>query len=76
MFNNGNYYQQLLKYSLEVKCPSIIQIDLDLRRTFPEEERVMNENFQRSLRNVLMCYSLLFLLQGKFFLNLNQFELY
>ena len=57
MFNNGNYYQQLLKYSLEVKCPSIIQIDLDLRRTFPEEERVMNENFQRSLRNVLVCYS-------------------
>ena len=57
MFNNGNYYQQLLKYSLEVKCPSIIQIDLDLRRTFPEEERVMNEQFQKSLRNVLMCYS-------------------
>ena len=57
MFNNGNYYQQLLKYSLEVKCPSIIQIDLDLRRTFPEEERVMNENFQKSLRNVLVCYS-------------------
>ena len=57
MFNNGNYYQQLLKYSLEVKCPSIIQIDLDLRRTFPEEERVMNENFQKSLRNILVCYS-------------------
>ena len=57
MFNNGNYYQQLLKYSLEVKCPSIIQIDLDLKRTFPEEERVMDEKFQRSLRNVLICYS-------------------
>ena len=57
MFNNGNYYQQLLKYSLEVKCPSIIQIDLDLKRTFPEEERVMDEKFQKSLRNVLICYS-------------------
>ena len=52
-----NYYQQLLKYSLEVKCPSIIQIDLDLKRTFPEEERVMDEKFQKSLRNVLICYS-------------------
>ena len=57
MFNNGNYYQQLLKYSLEVKCPSIIQIDLDLKRTFPDEERVMDEKFQQSLRNVLVCYS-------------------
>ena len=57
MDNNGNYYQQLLKYSLEVKCPSIIQIDLDLRRTFPDEEKVMNEKFQKSLRNILMCYS-------------------
>ena len=57
MFNNGNYYQQLLKYSLEVKCPSIIQIDLDLKRTFPEDERVMDENFQKSLRNILVCYS-------------------
>ena len=57
MFNNGNYYQQLLKYSLEVRCPSIIQIDLDLKRTFPEEERVMDEKFQKSLRNVLICYS-------------------
>ena len=30
---------------------------MDLRRTFPEEEKVMNEQFQKSLRNVLMCYS-------------------
>ena len=52
MHNNGNYYQQLLKYSLEVKCPSIIQIDLDLKRTFPEDKRVMKDEFQKSLRNV------------------------
>jgi len=57
MYNNGNYYQQLLKYTSEVKCPSIFQIDLDLKRTFPEEERVMDEKFQKSLRNVLVCYS-------------------
>jgi hypothetical protein len=28
-----------------------------LKRTFPEEERVMDEKFQKSLRNVLICYS-------------------
>ena len=57
MYNNGDYYQQILKYSSEVKCPSIFQIDLDLKRTFPEEQRVMDEKFQQSLRNVLVCYS-------------------
>ena len=45
MYNNNDYYQKLLKYSQEVKCPSSIQIDLDLRRT------------QKSLRNVLVCYT-------------------
>ena len=57
MYNNNDYYQKLLKYSQEVKCPSSIQIDLDLRRTFPNEEQVMEENFQKSLRNVLICYT-------------------
>ena len=57
MYNNNDYYQKLLKYSQEVKCPSSIQIDLDLRRTFPNEEQVMDENFQKSLRNVLICYT-------------------
>jgi hypothetical protein len=57
MYNNDDYYQKLLKYSLEVKCPSSIQIDLDLRRTFPNEEQVMDDKFQESLRNVLVCYS-------------------
>ena len=57
MYNNDDYYQKLLKFSIEVKCPSSIQIDLDLRRTFPNEERVMDDKFQESLRNVLLCYS-------------------
>ena len=57
MYNNNDYYQKLLKYSQEVKCPSSIQIDLDLRRTFPNEEQVMDENFQKSLRNDLICYT-------------------
>ena len=57
MYNNDDYYQKLLKFSTEVKCPSSIQIDLDLRRTFPNEERVMDDKFQESLRNVLVCYS-------------------
>ena len=57
MDTHPGYYQQILKYSSEVKCPSIFQIDLDLKRTFPEEQRVMDEKFQQSLRNVLVCYS-------------------
>ena len=57
MYNNGDYYQKLLKYSSEVNCPSSLQIDLDLRRTFPNEEQVMDNKFQESLRNVLVCYS-------------------
>ena len=57
MYNNNDYYKKLLKFTLDVKCPSSIQIDLDLHRTFPEEEQVMDKNFQQSLRNVLVCYS-------------------
>ena len=57
MYNNGDYYQKLLKYSLEVNCPSSIQIDLDLRRTFPNDDQVMDDKFQQSLRNILVCYS-------------------
>ena len=57
MYNNDDYYQKLLKFSQEVKCPSSIQIDLDLRRTFPNEEQVMDDKFQESLKNVLLCYS-------------------
>ena len=57
MYNNDDYYQKILKFSQEVKCPSSIQIDLDLRRTFPNEEQVMDDKFQQSLKNVLVCYS-------------------
>ena len=57
MYNNDDYYQKLLKFSQEVKCPSSIQRELDLRRTFPNEEQVMDDKFQESLKNVLLCYS-------------------
>ena len=57
MYNNDDYYKKLLKFTCDVKCPSSIQIDLDLHRTFPNEEQVMDENFQKKLRNVLVCYS-------------------
>jgi hypothetical protein len=57
MYNNDGYYEKLLKYSIEVNCPSGIQIDLDLRRTFPTEKEVMKDDFQKSLRNILLAYS-------------------
>ena len=68
MYNNGDYYQKLLKYSLEVKCPSSIQIDLDLRRTFPNDDQVMDDKFQQSLRNILVCSQYQFLFR---YLNVN-----
>ena len=57
MYNNDDYYQKLLKYNQIVENPNTIQINLDLRRTFPNEEQVMDVKFQQSLKNVLLCYS-------------------
>ena len=38
-------------------CPSERQIDLDLKRTFPNEKEVMADNFLQKMRNILLCYS-------------------
>ena len=45
MHNNPGYYSSLLEYSINVPCPSEHQIELDLKRTFPNEEKCMRENF-------------------------------
>jgi len=47
----------LLEYSLNVPCPSEHQIDLDLKRTFPNDENCMNEHFLQKMKNILLCYS-------------------
>ena len=38
-------------------CPSERQIDLDLKRTFPNEKEVMADNFLQKMKNILLCYS-------------------
>ncbi len=38
-------------------CPSEHQIDLDLRRTFPNEKECMSESFLQKMKNILLCYS-------------------
>jgi hypothetical protein len=40
-----------------VPCPSERQIDLDLKRTFPNEKEVMANNFLQKMKNILLCYS-------------------
>lgn len=56
--NNPNYYKNLLEYSKKVPSPSTNQIDLDLKRTFPDEPICMTEGFLIQLRNILICYSI------------------
>ena len=56
--NNPNYYKNLLEYSKKVPSPSTNQIDLDLKRTFPDEPICMTEGFLVQLRNILICYSI------------------
>lgn len=56
--NNPGYYNRLLQFSKIVPCPSENQINLDLRRTFPEEKECMTDNFLQKLKNILICYSI------------------
>ena len=57
MENNPGYYSSLLEYSINIPCPSEHQIDLDLKRTFPNEEKCMTESFLQKMKNILLCYS-------------------
>ena len=57
MENNPGYYSSLLEYSINIPCPSEHQIDLDLKRTFPNEKKCMEESFLQSMKNILLCYS-------------------
>ena len=47
----------LLEYSLNVPCPSEHLIDLDLKRTFPNEAKYQSEHFLQKMKNILLCYS-------------------
>lgn len=57
MTNNPGYYKNLVAFSKNLPTPHGYQIELDLKRTFPEEPRCMTESFVNSLRNILIAYS-------------------
>lgn len=58
MTNNPNYYKNLLDYTKTFDyLPTENQIDLDLKRTFPDEPRCYEEKFLKQLKNILLCYS-------------------
>ena len=51
------YYQNLIDYCKNMPCPMGHQIELDLKRTFPNEEICMKEEFLQKMQNILLCYS-------------------
>ena len=51
------YYQNLIEYCKNMPCPMGHQIELDLKRTFPNEEVCMKEEFLKKMQNILLCYS-------------------
>ena len=55
--NNPKYYILLKEYIKKIPCPFEIQIDLDLKRTYPEDPICMKDDFQEKLKNILICYS-------------------
>ncbi len=55
--NNPKYYILLKEYIKKIPCPFEFQIDLDLKRTYPEDPICMKDDFQEKLKNILICYS-------------------
>ena len=58
MDTHPGYYQNLIEYCKNMPCPSAHQIDLDLKRTFPTDEKCMTDEFLLKMRNILLCYSI------------------
>ena len=58
MENNPNYYKNLLEMSKKVPSISATQIGLDLKRTFPDNTKCMEEGWIEQLKNILTCYSI------------------
>ena len=58
MDTHQGYYKNLVEYCKNMPCPCAHQIDLDLRRTFPYDEKCMQEEFLLKMRNILLSYSI------------------
>ena len=58
MLEHPNYYNYLLKYyPKEIELQNEHQIEIDLKRTFPEDDFFHNEEIINKLRNILSTYS-------------------
>ena len=58
MLEHPNYYNYLLKYyPKEIELQNEHQIEIDLKRTFPEDDFFHNEETINKLRNILLTYS-------------------
>lgn len=55
--DNAGYYALLLAWKGATETQFSVQIDKDLRRTYPEEEFLSTPGAMQSLRNVLVAYS-------------------
>jgi hypothetical protein len=58
MTQNHNYYEKLLNFSKQNKSLNEHQIDMDLKRTFPEILFFKKEENLQKLKNILLCYSI------------------
>jgi hypothetical protein len=58
MQSNPGYYQALRQCGIKYPNPSALQIELDLRRTFPNEAKDKIADLILPLRNVLCTYVL------------------
>lgn len=56
MEHNRNYYYILRDHNMEYPNPSFNQIELDLRRTFPNDPPELMEKYIGPLRNVLCTF--------------------
>lgn len=58
MLNNKNYYKNLTENFPEfIPSPYENQIDLDVTRTFPDDNFFQEENNLKKLKNILLAYS-------------------
>ena len=57
IIDHPGYYESLKNSFVEYPNPSYSQIDLDLKRTFPEDEMFKQEHVINTLRNVLVSYT-------------------
>ncbi len=58
MKQNNGYYNKLLNYLKHNKSINEHQINVDLKRTFPDVEFYKKEENLQKLKNILSCYSI------------------